>query len=79
MPELLGKDYIASVKLSPSHLASKRINEDIVRRQIRSALEGGNGCSIELIMKDNNTLGGNPNNAVRWVEITREEIHRIHG
>jgi len=31
----------------------------------------------ELIMKDNHTLGGNPYNAVRWVELAREEIGNI--
>ena len=30
-------------------------------------------------MKDNHTLGGNPHNAVRWVEIAREEIERVAG
>jgi hypothetical protein len=31
---------------------------------------------IELIMKDNNTLGNNPQNAVNWCRIAREEIER---
>jgi hypothetical protein len=31
---------------------------------------------VELIMKDNHTLGGNPENLVRWVRIAREEIER---
>ena len=31
----------------------------------------------ELIMKDNNTLGHNPYNACRWVEICREEIANL--
>jgi len=28
-------------------------------------------------MKDNNTLGNNPRNAARWVEIVREEIEKL--
>jgi hypothetical protein len=34
------------------------------------------GTVPELIMKDNHTLGKNPMNAVRWVELAREEIAR---
>ena len=34
---------------------------------------------LEIIMKDNHTLGNNPNNAVRWVEITRQEIEKVYG
>jgi hypothetical protein len=29
-------------------------------------------------MKDNHTLGGNPTNITRWVEIMREEIGRLY-
>jgi hypothetical protein len=34
---------------------------------------------LELIMKDNHTLGGNPQNLVEWVRIFREEIDRAAG
>ena len=29
------------------------------------------------MMKDNHTLGKNPENAYRWVQIVREEIERM--
>lgn len=77
--ELLGDRYIASHKLSPTPLASSRMDEDIVRGQLREAVEASVNCVPELIMKDNNTLGGNPRNAARWVEIAREEVVRVHG
>lgn len=79
MPELLGKDYISSIKLNPAPLARPVMNEDLVRAELREALENSVGCVPELIMKDCHTLGGNPNNAVRWVQIAREEIDRISG
>ena len=28
------------------------------------------GCKVEVIMKDNHTLGGNPTNIVAWVQLT---------
>lgn len=79
VPEYLGKDYIASVKPSPTPLAMHDMNEDVVRADCRRAAEQTKGGICEFIMKDNNTLGNNPNNAVRWVEIMREEISRVYG
>lgn len=70
----LGKNYIASVKLSPTPLSMYPMNEENVRKEIRNALRNTEGCIPEFIMKDNHTLGGNSFNAVRWVEIIREEI-----
>lgn len=77
--ELLGMQYIASHKLLPTPLASKVMDEDLVRSQLREAVEYSKNCVPEFIMKDNNTIGGNPYNASRWVEIAREEIARVHG
>ena len=75
--EELGRDYIASIKLSPTTLAMYPMNEEVVRKEVRRALACAKGCIPELIMKDNNTLGGNPYNAIRWVEIVREEIQNL--
>lgn len=74
LPELLGKNYVASVKPSPTPLAQSVMDEDVVRRDIRRSLQAKDSCIVEVIMKDNHTLGNNPRNAARWVEIAREEI-----
>ncbi|MDR1132954.1 MAG: hypothetical protein LBL05_02260 [Synergistaceae bacterium] len=79
VPELLGDRYIASIKLNPAHLASPVMDQDTVRSEIRAALEATKGCVAELIMKDNNTLGNNPENGKNWVRIAREEISAIYG
>lgn len=79
VPELLGNDYIASVKPMPTPLASYHMNEEVVRRDCRRAVEETKGGICEFIMKDNHTLGNNPQNAIRWVEIMREEIDRVYG
>jgi len=75
--ELLGDGYISSIKLSPSPLSRPRMDEAEVRAHLRAALEACRNCVPELIMKDNHTLGGNPSNATRWIEIAREEIARL--
>jgi hypothetical protein len=78
VPEMLGEGYIASLKLNPAHLALPVMDENLVRAEIRNALEMTKGCVVELIMKDNNTLGGNPENGKAWVRIAREEIAAVH-
>jgi len=73
-PELLGRNYIASIKPHPAYLALNSMNEDAARAELKKAAACIKDCVVEIIMKDNNTLGKNPLNASRWVEIAREEI-----
>lgn len=77
MAEQLGSDYIMSVKPSPTPLAASILDEDAVRKELADTLALSKDCIVELIMKDNHTLGGNPNNISRWVDIAREELERI--
>lgn len=79
VPEFLGQDYIASIKPSPTPLATAHMDEDVVRADCRRAVEQTKGGVCEFLMKDNHTLGGCPHNASRWVEIMREEIARVYG
>ena len=79
IPVNLGRNYIASIKPNPSPLALHDMDESAVRAELRSVLENSVGCVPELIMKDCHTIGRNPNNPVRWVQIAREEIDRISG
>lgn len=76
MKDYLGNKYIMSLKPSPTPLASGNMNEEVVRKEIAKKLDDSLGCNIELIMKDNHTLGKNPKNAVRWCEIAREEVNK---
>ena len=78
VPDNLGKDYVASIKLSPTPLAMPHMDENVVRADCRRAAEQTKGGICEFLMKDNHTLGGNPRNATRWVEIMREEIDRVY-
>jgi hypothetical protein len=77
MAELLGNSYILSLKPSPSLLAEPVLNEELLRSTLRENLQATKGCRVELIMKDNHTLGGNPSNAVQWCRIAHEEIERL--
>ena len=74
VPEMLGKDYVASVKLKPTPLAMPSMNEEYVRRECRRAVSETYGGICEFIMKDNHTIGNNPDNLIQWVRIMRESI-----
>jgi hypothetical protein len=76
MAENLQDKYILSLKPSPSPLATKILDEDLVRKDLSINLQKSRHSIVEIIMKDNHTLGNNPNNAIRWCEIAREEIER---
>lgn len=78
-PELLGTNYITSLKPSPTAMAMGDMNEHAVRKDIQRALRATQGCVTEIMMKDNNTLGHCPSNASRWVEMVREEIDNLYG
>lgn len=77
MAEKLNNKYIYSLKPNPAYLAVPEIDESYIRSSIRKAMNAARNCHLEVIMKDNNTLGKNPQNAVRWCKIAREEAESI--
>lgn len=72
MAQNLGGNYIYSYKPKPTPLASQQMDEKSVREELRQVLDVTNGCHVELIMKDNHTIGNNPNNVIRWCQIAQE-------
>lgn len=78
MAELLGGDYVYSCKPNPAFLAVPELDEDAVRAYLRPIVSvcRAHGCRLELIMKDCHTIGGNPQNVLRWCEIASEEAQR---
>jgi hypothetical protein len=77
MAEKLGGKFIYSMKVKPSPLAEPKLDEDAMRAQMREAFRITRDNRVEAIMKDNHTLGGNPENAVRWCAIAREEAEAL--
>jgi hypothetical protein len=76
MAGLLENKYVFSLKPNPAAIATPQIDEAAIRRELRRALDVARGCVVEVIMKDNHTLGNRPENAVRWCRIAREEAER---
>jgi hypothetical protein len=76
MAQKLGRDFIYSAKPNPSFLTLEHIDEEASRKEVRHILDVARDSCLELVMKDNHTLGRNPNNIKDFVKIAREEISR---
>lgn len=77
MASFLEDRYVFSMKPSPTDVADPHVNWKMIRDKIRKAFEITRGCSVEVIMKDNHTVGRKPENVTRWCRIAREEAERI--
>lgn len=76
MAESLEDKYILSMKPNPAALSTPEIHEDVIRQGLRESLEVTKGCVVEVIMKDNHTIGNRPENVVRWCRIAKEEAEK---
>ncbi|HPA48260.1 MAG TPA: hypothetical protein PK395_21025 [bacterium] len=76
MAEYLEGNYVLSFKPNPAVLASPRIDHETIRKILRETLAVTQGCVVEIIMKDNHTIGHRPENVVEWCRIAKEETER---
>jgi len=76
MAGYLEDKYIFSMKPNPACIAVPEIDEDRIRKDIREGLAVARGCVVEIIMKDNHTIGNRPENVVAWCRIAKEEAGR---
>ena len=77
MAAYLEDQYIFSMKPSPTPLATPHMDKDAIRHDLRKALEKTTDCVVEILMKDNHTIGNKPENVVEWCRIAKEEALRI--
>jgi len=73
----LEDNYIFSMKPTPAVLSLPNINKDAIRKNLRHALEITKDCIVEVIMKDNHTIGNRPENLIEWCQIAKEEAERF--
>ncbi len=78
MAEYLGGNYVYSFKPNPAYLAKPEIDEAEIRAYLRPVIKTcrEHGCVLEMVMKDNHTIGNNPENVLRWCEIASDEAER---
>lgn len=77
MAEMLGDRYIYSYKPNPADLAMPSFDEPRIRAGLREVMRITRDCRLEVIMKDNHTIGKDPSRVVDWVRIAREEAERL--
>jgi hypothetical protein len=77
MADYLQDKYIFSMKPHPGAVARPEIDRDAIRRDLREAFEKTRYCVVEVIMKDNHTIGGRPENVAEWCRIAKREAERI--
>ena len=76
MASYLEDKYIFSMKPNLAVLAKPVIDREAVRKEIRKAFEITRECIVEIVMKDNHTIGKRPENVIEWCKIAREEAER---
>jgi hypothetical protein len=76
MAEKLASRYIFSMKPNPADLAMPYFEEERIRAGLRQAMDITRKCHLEVIMKDNHTIGRDPQRVIRWVQIAREEAEK---
>lgn len=70
--EVIGRDYVISLKPSPATLAFDTFDEAVVRREVGAQLEAIRGCNAEVVIKDISTVRYEPQRLWKWVEIVHE-------
>ena len=66
------------MKPNPADIAVSQINKDYIGKKMEKDLEITKGCIVEIIMKDNHTIGKNPGNLTNWVRIVRKAIDKVY-
>lgn len=74
LSEVCGKDIILGRKPLPTELAFPKMDHERVREGLRKDMASArrHGASIEFVMKDNHTIGKNPQNVIDWCAIAQE-------
>lgn len=72
MAEVLGRNYVVSLKPSSAVFAFDHFDEKAVVKDVTAKLEALKDCNVEIIIKDISTVKYDPSRLWRWVEIVTE-------
>lgn len=70
--EQIGTDYVFSWRPNPSRTVCCGFDPDQIRSYTRQALEDSRGCFVDIMLKDVQTVEGQPERLREWVRMTRE-------
>jgi len=72
--EQIGTDYVISWRPSPADMVGYGFDEDRIRKTIGHAMDATKGLHVHVLLKDIETVGGEPERLARWVRVAREVI-----
>ena len=78
MAEFLDDEYIFSLKPHPGSLAFPPIDLDSIRKELRRVFEITKECRVEVIMKDNHSLGKRYESVIDWCKVAKEEAEKYN-
>jgi len=80
MAEILGKNYVYCRKINPAYMATHIMEEESARTELRNTFRATKkyGCPVEVMLRDVLTLSWNPENAINWTRIAREEAAKFY-
>jgi len=70
--EQIGCDYVISWQPNPSDMGCCGFDPDRIRSLVRNAMEFMRGQHVDVVLKDVQTVQGEPERLRRWVEIVRD-------
>jgi len=75
--DIIRGDYVLAVKPNPSQLATAKLDEDSVKKEMGRILAAikKNGCSADIVLKDITTVHGDPENLFKWHDIAMEMVN----
>lgn len=78
MAEKLKRNYALCWKVNPARVATYDIEEDVIRKELHEGfgIIKNFGCTAEVLNRDIQTLGWNPENAAKWASIAMDEALR---
>ena len=81
MAEILGKNYVYCRKINPAYMATAIMEEEMARTELRNTFRAAKKhcCPAEVMLRDVMTLSWNPDNAINWTRIAREEAAKLYG
>jgi len=71
--EQIGDEYVCSWRPNPSEMICCGYDPDLIRRIVTDAMDAfaAHGCHVDITLKDVQTIGHQPANLRRWVELVR--------
>jgi len=75
--EQIGTDYVISYRPSPAEMVSYDLDTARIRGILRKDFAAMKGTRFDITLKDVETVQGDPQRIVKWVEIVRETIEEF--